>query len=140
MGGGNTMNEHQIQANAIRILDHLVVLARPEICPELKDRKTKIVYKVAPVFAPPNGGLRQGISGAFLRAEGARSGIPDLICPLFGGLYIEVKTETGRLSENQKEWLRIIAKYSTNKTVVCRTTDHIISEVLEHLGIEGWKK
>jgi len=57
-------------------------------------------------FAVPNGGKRDKIAGAHLRAEGVQSGVPDLICIAPVQCVIEMKkTKGGRLSESQKEWL-----------------------------------
>jgi hypothetical protein len=42
------------------------------------------------------------------RQMGMRKGVPDLVLPIpmrgFHGLYIEMKTEKGRLSTEQKRW------------------------------------
>lgn len=61
------------------------------------------------IFAIPNGGLRDAISGARLKAEGVRAGIPDLMLPVAkkgkNGLFIEMKRRTkGALGPKQKEW------------------------------------
>ena len=41
---------------------------------------------------------------------GVKSGVPDLCLPVargqYHGLYIEMKAERGRVSENQKTWLK----------------------------------
>ena len=43
------------------------------------------------------------------RQLGVRSGVPDLMLPIpsqgYHGMFIEMKTKTGRVSENQKRWL-----------------------------------
>jgi len=57
-------------------------------------------------FAVPNGGKRDKIAGAHLRAEGVQSGVPDLIMIAPVQCVIEMKrTKGGRVSESQKEWL-----------------------------------
>lgn len=47
------------------------------------------------MFAVPNGGQRSAISGARLKAEGVKPGVPDIIFPLrrypFSGLVLEMK-------------------------------------------------
>ena len=49
------------------------------------------------LFAVPNGGARDAITGARLKAEGVRSGIPDLMLATkrseFSGLFIEMKRQ-----------------------------------------------
>lgn len=57
----------------------------------------------------PNGGYRNIATAKRLKAEGVKPGVPDLCLPvakgIYNGLYIELKTNKGRLSENQKKWL-----------------------------------
>ena len=52
--------------------------------------------------------------GKLLKLMGVRSGVPDLSLPApksgFNGLYIEMKTDTGRLSDNQKWWIEELKK------------------------------
>lgn len=51
------------------------------------------------LFAIPNGGARTAITGARLKAEGVRKGIPDVFlalpCGGHAGLWIEMKRQTG---------------------------------------------
>lgn len=66
------------------------------------------------LYAVPNGGLRKrGVAGK-LKAEGAQSGVPDLVLPHaargFHGLYLEMKATDGRLTDLQKEFLANVAK------------------------------
>jgi hypothetical protein len=56
-----------------------------------------------PIFAVPNGGHRGKTQGAMLKATGVLAGVPDLfVADGRPGLFIELKTATGRLSEAQK--------------------------------------
>lgn len=52
--------------------------------------------------------------GARLKRLGVRSGVPDLDLPVargnYHGLRIEMKTESGRTSDNQKWWLEELDK------------------------------
>jgi hypothetical protein len=60
-----------------------------------------------PYFAIPNGGVRSIGLAVKLKKEGVKSGVPDLFLPRLR-LFIEMKTKTGKLSENQKEWFEIL--------------------------------
>lgn len=56
------------------------------------------------VFAIPNGGRRDAVTGAKLKAEGVTAGAADLIIllPIGNTLFVEVKTAKGRQSPEQK--------------------------------------
>lgn len=59
------------------------------------------------IYAVPNGGARNPTTGAMLKREGVRRGIPDLCIPIarggYNSLYIELKNgKAGRLSDEQK--------------------------------------
>lgn len=75
------------------------------------------------LFAIPNGGERNIIVAARLKAEGVRSGVPDLFLACcrngYNGLFIEMKkTKGGRVSDNQKCYMDIL-KSSGYAAVVC---------------------
>lgn len=56
-------------------------------------------------FAVPNGGWRNPVVAAKLKAEGVRSGVSDLIILYAGKTYfVEIKKPTGRQSETQREF------------------------------------
>ena len=62
------------------------------------------------LFAVPNGGKRDAVTGARLKAEGVRAGVPDVWLPVarqgFHGLVIELKADgKGRPSKEQERWL-----------------------------------
>lgn len=74
---------------------------------------TALVGNRAPLlrllFAIPNGGERNKIVAARLKAEGVKSGVPDVMLPVarhnFAGLFIEMKKPNGGVvSDTQKEW------------------------------------
>lgn len=66
------------------------------------------------LFAIPNGGNRNKITGAILKAEGVRAGAPDLFLAYpnngHGGLFIEMKkTKGGHVSDAQKAYHALLA-------------------------------
>jgi len=60
------------------------------------------------LHAIPNGGARDPVTAARLKAEGVKAGVPDTFLPVGRhgkhGLYIEMKKTSGRLSDEQKEF------------------------------------
>jgi hypothetical protein len=87
--------------------------------------------------AVPNGGNRNVITGAKLKAEGVKRGVPDILIfedwhkylpyAIFKGhgIAIELKFGKGRVSKEQKEWLENLKKRNW-KTAVCRSIDEVI--------------
>lgn len=60
------------------------------------------------IFAIPNGGQRNRITGAKLKAEGASAGVPDLFIPRWS-LWVEMKRKKGgRLSPAQLDWIEYL--------------------------------
>ncbi len=73
--------------------------------------QTTTLPELALLFAVPNGGHRHPATGAKLKAEGVKPGVPDLWLPvprnLFHGLVIELKTElkSSKVSAAQEWWI-----------------------------------
>lgn len=84
------------------------------------------------LFAVPNGGRRDAVTGARLKAEGATAGVADLILFIpnrrHGGLAIEMKTPNGRQSKEQREWQRKCEE-AGNKYVLCRSAADFLREI-----------
>lgn len=61
-------------------------------------------------FAVPNGGARNKITAAILKAEGVLAGVPDVLLleprGKFHGLAIEFKDTSGRLTPEQRDMLQ----------------------------------
>ena len=61
-----------------------------------------------PLLAIPNGGHRHIAVAVKMQREGVRPGVPDLMLPIarggWHGLWIEMKTTSGRLSKVQRQW------------------------------------
>lgn len=98
------MKEHDIQVALMRWM-------------RLQHRKA---YKVT--YATPNAAKRTPRQGAYMKAEGLKSGVPDICIPIprkgFGALYIELKREGGKLTDNQAEWLDNLNE-AGNMAVLC---------------------
>lgn len=74
------------------------------------------------LFAIPNGGQRNVIVAARMKAEGVRAGVPDLFLavPSFGynGLFIELKKpKGGRVSDKQTEFISELSERGYRVTV-----------------------
>ena len=91
----------------------------------------KRLYYSAPtvkVVAIPNAARRTMWEARQAKKEGLSSGFPDVMCFAPGGLvaYIEFKTSKGRISENQQEWLDLLARYGFN-ACVARSADGAVA-------------
>ncbi|MCQ2608742.1 MAG: VRR-NUC domain-containing protein [Bacteroidales bacterium] len=97
----------------------------------------KLQYPKLLLFAVPNGGNRDAITGAILKKEGVLAGVADLFLDHasqgFHGLRIEMKTEKGRQSESQKEYQRRCEE-NGYKYVVCRSFDEFTTIINEYLN------
>lgn len=88
----------------------------------------------------PNEGKRSEISGAILKREGLRKGFPDLFFPIpsrgYHGLFIEMKSRSGKVSAEQDEWLKILSEngYAVR---VCYSADAAIETITKYLQEKG---
>lgn len=91
------------------------------------------------LFAVPNGGRRDKVTGARLKAEGVRPGVADLILLKqrhgYGALLIEMKTSKGVLSQLQRIWRNHVS-LDGYKYVVCRSVQDFINEINDYLNEE----
>lgn len=93
------------------------------------------------MYHVPNGGYRNKAEAGRFRAQGVRAGVPDIVVPAargqYHGLYIELKrTEGGKLSADQKDWLEFLTAQGYF-AVMCRgweETSHVIKSYLDHGG------
>ena len=88
------------------------------------------------LFAVPNGGRRDAVTGAKMKAEGVLAGVSDLILlkrsEEYGALLIETKVKGNYQSQSQKEWQQKIEKEGY-KYVVCRSLDEFQNQVTNYL-------
>lgn len=89
------------------------------------------------LFSIPNGGRRDAITGALLKKEGAVAGVADLMLlkanATYHGLFIEMKTNEGYQSREQKEFQRI-AEEARYCYIVCRSWDDFNAKVEAYLA------
>ena len=110
--------EHRLQAACV----HWFRYAYPKLMPNL--------------FAVPNGGRRDEITGKRLKDEGVLAGVADLILLYpsreYNALLIEMKVKGGKLKPVQKEWGNHLYK-SGYKYVVCYSKEAFINEIMTYL-------
>lgn len=75
------------------------------------------------IYAIPNGGNRDAITGAMLKKEGVRKGIPDMCLPVpiggKGALYLELKVRSGgKVGPEQKEWQKRLLELGNESVIV----------------------
>jgi hypothetical protein len=88
------------------------------------------------LFSVPNGGRRDAVTAAKMKAEGVLAGVSDLILlksnRFYGALLIEMKTDKGHQSPAQKEWETKITA-DGYKYVVCRSLNDFANAVNNYL-------
>ena len=94
------------------------------------------------LFAIPNGGRRDAVTGARLKAEGVRAGIPDLFLAVprgqWAGLFIEMKRRRGgRVSSEQEAMLACLAE-SGYGVSVCKGWDEARAALEAYMGGKVW--
>jgi hypothetical protein len=70
------------------------------------------------LVAIPNGGLRDKVTAAKLRASGTHPGVPDLLLIGPGKIcFLEIKTKYGRLTPEQEEFLSYLSSVAAEHAV-----------------------
>ena len=91
------------------------------------------------LFHIVNEGKRNAVSGYHLKQQGMKKGLPDLCLPVargqYHGLYIELKSESGRLQETQKQWIDDLNKQGY-KAVVCFGFDEAVAAITDYLSMK----
>lgn len=89
------------------------------------------------LYAVPNGGHRNEIVGAKMKAEGQRAGVPDLCLPVprngFHGMYIEMKAGKNKQTPTQREYMEKLMQHGYH-CVVCYTAQEAMHYMLWYLG------
>jgi hypothetical protein len=112
------------------------------ICSEASIQETVIAYcdlNNIPVYHIPNEGKRSNISGARLKKIGLRKGVPDLCIPVpkgkYHGLYIELKSNKGKATQEQIEWLKLL-KSNGYATAITYGVDEAITVIKQYISIK----
>ena len=74
--------------------------------------------------------------GAYLKAEGKRAGVPDVVVPVmrggFGSLYIEMKTPGNRPTTEQAEYHKVLRALG-HRVQVCYSAAEAIGEIIHYM-------
>ena len=89
------------------------------------------------IFAIPNGGARDVVTGALMKAEGVVAGVPDLFLAeahgKWHGLFIEMKTTKGKLSDRQRAVIEVL-RGKGYLTAVCRSFEDFRQVCTEYIN------
>lgn len=92
--------------------------------------------ELALLFHIPNGGARDKRTGAILKREGVKAGVPDLFLPVprgdKHGLFIELKAGRGKPSEKQLWWIDKLNDQGY-MALVCWGADEAIDTIMAYL-------
>lgn len=80
--------------------------------------------ELALLYHIPNEGKRSKSTGARMKKEGMKSGVPDIHLPVargkFHSLYIELKRRKGStVTKEQKTWRQLLGKYGNAAYICC---------------------
>lgn len=88
------------------------------------------------LFAIPNGARRDKVVGAILKKEGVRAGACDLFLAVpryaYHGLFLELKTEHGVVSDPQEEFMNHANAFGY-LSVVCRRFQSVVDQITVYL-------
>lgn len=88
------------------------------------------------LYAVPNGGARNAVTGANMKAEGVLPGVADLFLSVpnrfYHGLYIEMKQPKGRQQESQRRFQQAVESQGY-KYSLCYSLDDFMGVVNDYL-------
>ena len=83
-------------------------------------------------FHIPNEGKRSKITGALLKRAGLKAGLPDCVILYLGKfLAIELKTDRGRVTPSQRDWIEWLSANGF-PTVICRSLGGVEKALREY--------
>ena len=103
----------------------------------------KLKYPGVLFTIAPSGMKLSAFTAKMIKAMGYRAGSPDMMIfepmfflgKLYHGLFLEIKTEKGIISSNQKEFLELLDKRGY-KTYVCFGYQAGIQAIENYLGVK----
>ena len=88
------------------------------------------------MFHIPNGGTRDRVEAGHLKAQGVKSGVPDICLPFavypYHALWIELKVGKNKLSDNQDAFCEQL-KYRNYAIVVCYSWFEAMNVIISYL-------
>ncbi len=91
------------------------------------------------LFHVPNGGSRNKIEGARLKAAGVKPGVPDIFLPVLRkphiGLWVELKRpdmKKSKVSDDQNDWLAYLSQQGYD-TAVCYGFEMARNRIIQYL-------
>lgn len=88
------------------------------------------------LVANANGGKRNRIEAAIMKAEGVTAGVADLTLYVpnaeYHALLVEMKTEEGRQRPTQKEW-QMLVEAQGYRYAVCRSFDEFRELIIDYM-------
>lgn len=95
----------------------------------VRDLRGYILTPATVVLHVPNGGKRNKVEAAILKAMGVLAGFHDLLFLNSGRAFlIELKRDDGALSKTQRETHALVAATGT-PMAVCRTIDDVLAQL-----------
>ena len=98
------------------------------------------IPELALLFAIPNAARRSYGAANYMRAEGLKSGVPDIFLPVprggWHGLFLEMKFGSGKPSDNQTAWIAALQDQGYRAEIVygCDDARNIIESYLAKGG------
>jgi hypothetical protein len=77
---------------------------------EWAEKQSQTIPELGLMFAIPNGGKRHINVAKAMKQEGVKKGVPDIFLAFphkgMAGFFIELKSKKGRVSPEQKNWIK----------------------------------
>ena len=91
------------------------------------------------MYASANGGARNAVVGAKLKASGVKAGIPDIHLPIarhgYSSLYVEMKVIGGTVIASQLARFPLL-EAANNLVLICWSRDEAIQAICQYMDIK----